>query len=193
MLNLKGTKTRENLLKAFIGESQARNKYTFFSSIAKKEGYQAIAAVFDETACHEKEHGERLFKFLADGEGVDLLVSTHAGKCGTTAENLTQSMNGEHEEQSEMYPSFAKIAKDEGFAEIAAVMENIGKAELYHEKRFEKLLHEVETKELLVKNELVVWKCTNCGFHISSKNAPKFCPACAHSEGYFVEVSDLLF
>jgi rubrerythrin len=103
------------------------------------------------------------------------------------------AMNGEHEEQANMYPAFAKIAKEEGFLDIAIAMENIGKAELYHEKRFEKLLHEVETQELLKKNDLVIWKCTNCGFHITSKNAPKLCPACAHAEGYFIEVSDFLF
>ena len=193
MKSLIGTETKKNLLKAFIGESQARNKYTFFSSIAKKEGYQAISSVFDETANHEKEHAKRLFKFLEDAEELKIDGIWHAGKIGTTSENLMQAMNGEHEENTVMYPSFAKIAKDEGFMEIAAIMENIGKAEVYHEKRFEKLLKEIETQELLVKNDLVVWKCINCGYHITAKNAPKICPACGHEQGYFVQVSDILF
>jgi rubrerythrin len=193
MPRLEGTKTRENLLKAFIGESQARNKYTYFAGVARRENYQAISTVFEETANHEKEHAERLFKFLEDGNTVEFTVNAPAGKVGTTIENLTQAVNGEHEEQSEMYPAFAKIAREEGFAEIAVAMENIAKAELYHEKRFEKLLHDVKTQELLKKNDMVVWKCTNCGFHITSKNAPKTCPACGHAEGYFVEVSDVLF
>ena len=193
MSKLNGTKTKENLLKAFIGESQARNKYTFFASVAKKEGYQAISAVFEETANHEKEHAKRLFKFLEDGEELKIEGQWCAGKIGNTAENLMDAMNGEHEENINMYPSFAKIAKEEGLNEIAAVFENIGKAEVYHEKRFEKLLKEVETKQLLEKNDLVVWKCTNCGYHITSKNAPKICPACGHSQGYFIQVNDELF
>jgi rubrerythrin len=193
MSKLNGTETRENLLKAFIGESQARNKYAYFAGVARKENYQAIAAVFEETADHEKEHAERLFKFLEDGDMVEFTVNVPAGKVGSTVENLTQAVNGEHKEQAEMYPLFAKIARKEGFVEIAVVMENIAKAELYHEKRFEKLLHDIKTQELLKKNDLVIWKCTNCGFHITSKNAPKICPACGHSEGYFIEVSDLLF
>lgn len=193
MASLKGTKTRENLLRAFAGESQARNRYAFFASTAKKEGYQAIAAVFEETANHEKEHAERLFKFLEDGGELEITASYPAGRIGTTAENLMEAMNGEHEESSAMYPDFAKIAKEEGFPEIAAAMENIAKAETYHETRFAKLLKEVETKTLLQKNDLVVWKCTNCGFHITSKTAPKTCPACGHDQGYFIEVDDVLF
>lgn len=193
MVSLTGTKTRENLLKAFAGESQARNRYTFFASVAKKEGYPAIAAVFEETANHEKEHAKRLFKFLEDGGPLEITATYPAGKIGTTAENLMEAMNGEHEEQVVMYPEFAKIAKEEGFPVIAAAFENIGKAEVYHEKRYEKLLKELETQELLKKNDLVVWKCTNCGYHISAKDAPKVCPACGHDQGYFIEVSDILF
>lgn len=193
MVSLKGTKTEKNLLKAFCGESQARNKYTFFASVARKEGYPAIAAVFEETANHEKEHAKRLFKFLEEGGEVEITYTYPAGKIGTTAENLMESMNGEHEENTKMYPEFSKIAKEEGFPEIASAMENIGKAEIYHENRFAKLLKEVETQELLKKNDLIVWKCTNCGFHITSKTAPKFCPACNHEQGYFVEVCNILF
>jgi len=193
MVSLIGTKTRANLLKAFAGEAQARNRYTFFASTAKKEGYEAIAAVFLETANHEKEHAERLFKFLEEGGELEITATYPAGKIGTTAENLMEAVNGEHEENSIMYPDFAKVAKEEGFAEIAAAMEHIAKAEVYHEKRFEKLLKEVETQTLLSKNNLVVWKCTNCGYHITAKDAPKICPACGHDRGYFIEVSDELF
>ena len=193
MKSLIGTKTRENLLRAFAGESQARNKYSFFASTAKKEGYQAIAAVFEETANHEKAHAKRLFKYLEEGGPLEITYTYPAGRIGTTAENLMEAMNGEHEEQVVMYPEFAKIAKEEGFTEIAATFENIAKAEVYHEERFRKLLKEVETQELLKKNDLVVWKCTNCGYHIASKEAPKLCPACAHEQGYFVEVNDILF
>lgn len=193
MSKLKGTKTEQNLLKAFAGESQARNRYTYFASVAKKEGFQAITAVFEETANHEKEHAKRLFKFLEDGGELEITASYPAGKIGTTAQNLMEAMNGEHEENSSMYPTMAKIAREEGFPEIATAFENIGKAEVYHEKRFAKLLKEVETQTLLKKNDLVVWKCSNCGYHITAKDAPKVCPACGHEQGYFIEVSDILF
>lgn len=193
MASLIGTKTRENLLKAFAGESQARNRYTFFAATAKKEGYEAISAIFEETANQESAHAKRLFKFLEEGGELEITAKYPAGRIGTTAENLMEAMNGEHEENTVMYPEFAKIAREEGFPEIAAAMENIAKAEIYHEKRFEKLLNEVETKTLLEKNDLVVWKCTKCGFHITSKTAPKVCPACGHPQGYFIEVSDILF
>jgi len=193
MTQLKGTETEKNLLKAFAGESQARNRYTYFASVAQKEGYHTIAAVFEETANHEKEHAKRLFKFLEDGGELEITASYPAGRIGTTAQNLMEAMNGEHEENSSMYPTMAKIAKEEGFPVIASVFENIGKAEVYHEKRFEKLLKEVETQTLLKKNDLVVWKCTNCGYHITGKEAPKVCPACGHEQGYFVEINDILF
>ena len=193
MKSLIGTKTRENLLKAFAGESQARNRYTFFASTAKKEGYEAIAMVFEETANHEKAHAKRLFKFLEEGGELEITATYPAGKIGTTAENLMEAMNGEHEENTVMYPEFAKIAKEEGFPEIAAAMENIGKAEVYHEERFSQLLQEVETKKLLEQNDLVVWKCQNCGYHIVSKTAPKVCPACGHPQGYFIQVNDKMF
>ncbi|MDD2839716.1 MAG: ferritin family protein [Rickettsiales bacterium] len=193
MTQLKGTETEKNLLKAFAGESQARNRYTYFASVAKKEGYQAITAVFEETANHEKEHAKRLFKFLENGGNLEITATYPAGKIGTTAENLIESMNGEHEENSSMYPAMAKTAKKEGFPLIASTFENIAKAEIFHEKRFEKLLKEIETRELLKKNDLVIWKCTNCGYHITAKEAPKICPACNHEQGYFIEVDDILF
>jgi rubrerythrin len=191
MSKLDGTKTKENILYAFIGESQARNKYTFFASVAKKEGYAAISAIFEETAKHEKEHAERLFKLLEDTDPVSVTNVSSSGKVGTTIENLTEAINGEHHEYSVMYPEFAATAKQEGFNEIASIFENIGKAEVYHEKRYQKLLTNIEAKTLLIKNDLVIWKCTNCGFHITSKNAPKKCPACNHDEGYFINVEDV--
>ena len=149
--------------------------------------------VFEETANHEKAHAKRLFKFLEEGGELEITATYPAGKIGTTAENLMEAMNGEHEENTVMYPEFAKIAKEEGFPEIAAAMENIGKAEVYHEERFSQLLQEVETKKLLEQNDLVVWKCQNCGYHITSKTAPKVCPACGHPQGYFIQVNDKMF
>lgn len=193
MTQLKGSKTEKNLLTAFAGESQARNRYTFYASKAKSEGYQAIAKIFEETANHEKEHAERLFKLLENGGELEITASFPAGKIGTTLENLIESMNGEHEENAVMYPEMARVAKEEGFPIIAAVFENIGKAEVYHEKRYEKLIHDIKTQELLSKNNLVIWKCTNCGYHITSKAAPKVCPACGHDQGYFIEVNEILF
>lgn len=193
MVSLIGTKTRENLLKAFAGESQARNRYSFYASKAKEEGYEAIASIFEETANHEMAHAKRLFKFLEDGGELEITASYPAGKIGTTLENLIESMNGEHEENTVMYPEFAKIAREEGFPEIAAAMENIAKAEIYHEERYKKLIDDLKTQELLKKNDLVMWKCTKCGFHITSKVAPKVCPACGHPQGYFIEVNNELF
>lgn len=193
MTNLIGSKTRENLLKAFAGESQARNRYTYFTSVAKREGYQAIAGIFEETANHEKEHAKRLFKLLEDGGDLEITATFPAGKIGTTIENLEASMNGEHEEQMVMYPEFAKIAKEEGFNEIAGIFESIAKAEIYHEERFAKILQEIEGQNLLKKNDKVLWKCTNCGYHILSAGAPLKCPACGHEQGYFVEVNEKMF
>ncbi|GMO57928.1 MAG: rubrerythrin family protein [Rickettsiales bacterium] len=193
MKSLNGSKTKENLLFAFIGESQARNKYGFFASVAKKEGYQAIGKIFEDTAAQEKEHAERLFEFLEDTDPVEIHDVFSSGKIGTTAENLTEAMNGEEHEFTEMYPSFAKVANEEGYTELAAVFNNIAKAEVYHGGRFKNLLEQVETKTLLEKNDLVAWKCTNCGYHITAKGAPKVCPACGHAQGYFIAVSDLLF
>ena len=192
-MNLNNTKTKENLLKAFAGESQARNRYTYFASVAKKENYPTIAVIFEETANHEKEHAKRLFKFLEDGDNLEITASFPAGKIGKTLENLISSANGEHEEYSEMYPSFAKIAREEGFENIAKVFENIAIAEKYHEERFKKLIEDLNNNGLFKKAGLVVWKCTNCGFHISSVEAPLVCPACGHKQEYFIELNDKLY
>lgn len=192
-MRLDGKKTKENLLKAFAGESQARNRYTYFAGVAKKEGYNAIAAIFEETANHEKEHAERFFKFLEGGDMFEITASYPAGKIGTTLENLIASANGEHEEWTELYPEFAKVAREEGFNDIAAVFENIAKAESYHEARYNKLIEDLNKEGLFKKAGLVVWKCTNCGYHITSESAPKVCPACGHSQGYFVELNESLY
>jgi len=185
MYNLKGTETEKNLLKSFAGESQARNRYDYFASAAKKEGYVQIAAIFAETALNEKEHAKRFFKFLELGEGLEITASYPAGKIGTTLENLKASAMGENEEWSELYPEFAEVAKKEGFNEIAAVYKMIAKVEAEHEKRFNKLAENIENDEVFTKSEKVRWKCSNCGYVHEGLSAPGKCPACAHAKEYF--------
>ena len=192
-MKLDNTKTKENLLKAFAGESQARNRYTFFASVAKSENYPTIAAIFEETANHEKEHAKRLFKFWEGGDCLEITASFPAGKIGTTLENLSASANGEHEEWSDMYPEFAKIAREEGFEIIAKAFESIAQAEVYHEERFKKLIEDLDKDGLFKKSGLVIWKCTNCGYHISAEEAPLVCPACNHKKEYFVELNEKLY
>lgn len=185
MASLKGTQTEKNLLIAFAGESQARNRYTFFASKAKNEGYQAISKIFLETADHEKEHASRLFKFL-EGGVLEITASFPAGKIGTTLENLKASAFGENEENTDMYPKFAQIAAQEGFLEIAEVLKNIGYAERYHESRFKALAEAIENGTLFKQDKVVMWRCTNCGnWHIGTE-APEVCPACMHVQGYFI-------
>jgi rubrerythrin len=184
MASLKGTRTEKNLLTAFAGESQARNRYTFFASKAKKEGYEQMSFIFTETANQEKEHAERLFKFLEGGE-VEISAAFPAGIIGTTLENLKASAAGEHYEQTEMYPEFAKIADEEGFKEIAVVFRNIAVAERQHEKRYNDLAANIENDRVFKRDEEVVWRCRNCGFLYTGKEAPEECPACAHPQAYF--------
>ncbi len=184
MPSIKGTQTEKNLLTAFAGESQARNRYDFFASKAKKDGYVQIANVFIETALNEKEHAKRLFKFLEGGE-VDIAASFPAGIIGTTAENLKASAGGEHHEWTEMYPGFAKIADEEGFCEIAAVFRNIAKVEKQHEKRFLGLLKNIESGTVFKKDGVVYWKCNNCGYVHEGTEALEKWPACAHPQAYF--------
>ena len=185
MKSLKGTRTEKNLLTAFAGESQARNRYTYFASKAKKEGYEQIAAIFLETADNEKEHAKRLFKFLEGGE-VEVSASFPAGVIGTTAENLKAAASGENFEHVNMYPEYAKIAEEEGFPEIAAVFNNIAVAEKYHEKRFLALLNNIEQHKVFNKESAVNWRCRNCGYvHENSTEAPEECPACAHPRAHF--------
>jgi len=183
--SLKGTQTEKNLLIAFAGESQARNRYTFFASKAKNEGYQAIAKIFLETADQEKEHASRLFKFLEGGD-LEITAAFPAGKIGTTLENLKAAAYGEHEENTDMYPKFAQIAAQEGFPAIAEVLKNIGYAERYHESRYRALAEAIENGTLFKSDKVVMWRCTNCGnWHIGTE-APEVCAACLHERGYFI-------
>jgi len=184
MKSLKGTQTEKNLLIAFAGESQARNRYTFFASKAKKEGYVQISKIFEETAAQEKEHGERFFKFL---EGGDLEISGTfpAGIIGTTQENLKAAAMGEHHEWSDMYPGFAKVARQEGFDAIATVFEAVSVAEKQHEKRYNDLRANIEKNRVFKRDVKTVWRCTNCGYLHEGLEAPKICPACAHEQSYF--------
>jgi rubrerythrin len=184
MPDLKGTLTEKNLLTAFAGESQARNRYSFYASKAKKEGFVQISLVFEETASQEKEHAKRLFKFLEGGD-VEIQAAFPAGVIGTTAESLKAAAGGENHEWTEMYPSFAKVARDEGLDEIAAVFEAIAVAEKQHEKRYLGLLSNVENGTVFKKGKSVVWRCLNCGYIHEGPEAPEECPACAHPRDHF--------
>ncbi len=184
MGNLKGTQTEKNLLTAFSGESQARNRYSYFASQAKKDGYVQISAIFEETANQEKEHAKRLFKFLEGGE-VEITGAFPAGVIGTTLENLKAAAAGEHYEQAEMYPGFAKVAREEGFDAIAAVFEAIAVAEKQHEKRYLALASNIEAGRVFKRDEKVVWRCRNCGYLHEGTEAPEECPACAHPQAHF--------
>jgi len=184
MSKLKGTKTEKNLLTAFAGESQARNRYTYASKKAKDEGYVQISAIFEETANQEREHAKRLFKLLEGGE-VEINASFPAGIIGTTLENLEQAINGEHYENTTMYPGFAKIAKQEGFDIIAAIFESIAEAEKWHEARYRKLAANIKEKRVFSKDTEVEWTCRNCGYQHKGKSAPAECPACAHPQAHF--------
>ncbi|HHF98938.1 MAG TPA: rubrerythrin family protein [Candidatus Aerophobetes bacterium] len=184
MKSLKGTKTEKNLLTAFAGESQARNRYTFFASRARKEGYEQIAGVFLETADNEKEHAERFFKFLEGGE-VEIKASFPAGVIGSTRENLKAAASGENYEHTKMYPEFARIAEEEGFLEIASVFKAVAVAEKQHEKRYLSLLENIEKDRVFKREEVVKWRCRNCGYIHEGKEVPEECPSCAHPRAYF--------
>ena len=184
MPKIKGTETEKNLLKAFAGESQARNRYTYFAGAARKEGYVQIADIFEETANQEKEHAKRFFKFL-EGGCVEITASFPAGVIGSTAENLKEAAGGENEEWSELYPAFADKADEEGLPAVAAVFRNVSVAEKQHEKRYLGLLKNVEEGTVFKKSEKVVWRCRNCGFLHEGEEAPKACPACAHPQAHF--------
>lgn len=182
--SIKGTKTEQNLLKSFAGESQARNRYTYFASIAKKEGFVQIADIFEETANQEKEHAKRFFKFLEGGD-LEITATYPAGKLGTTAENLLAAATGEHEEHTILYPEFARVAKEEGFAAIATLWNAISVAEKQHEKRYRDLLANIENDSVFKKDGEVVWRCRNCGYLHTGKEAPEVCLACAHPKAHF--------
>jgi rubrerythrin len=187
MKNLKGSDTEKNLLKAFAGESQARNKYTYFASAAKKQGYEQISAIFLETADNEKEHAKIFFKHLGEsgGKPLEITASYPAGKIGTTEENLLAAAHGEKEEWTTIYKNFEVIARKEGFKEIAESFKEIAEVEEQHEKRYRKLLENVKNKKVFKKDKIVKWKCRNCGYVHEGKEAPKTCPACKHPQSYY--------
>ena len=182
--SLKGTKTEQNLLKAFAGESQARTRYTFFASVAKKEGYEQIAGLFMETAEQEKEHAKRFFKFLEGGD-LEITATYPAGKIGTTQENLLAAAQGENEEWDVLYPAFAAVADEEGFPAVAAAFRNIAKVEAEHERRYLKLLSRLTDGNFFHRDGKIWWQCRNCGFIVEAEDAPKACPACLHPQSYF--------
>jgi rubrerythrin len=184
MPKLKGSKTEQNLLKSFAGESQARNRYDFFASAAKKEELEQISAIFLETALNEKEHAKRFFKFL-EGGGVEITATYPAGKIGTTLENLKAAAEGELEEWSKLYPEFAKVAEEEGFTDIAAAYKAIARVEQAHENRYRKLYDNLEAGKVFVRDGKMVWKCRNCGYLHEGEKAPDKCPACQHPQAFF--------
>jgi len=190
MKSLKGTKTAENLLKSFAGESQARNRYTYYASVADKEGYKQIKNIFIETADNEKEHAKRFYKFLLEGFQGELpttinITADYPVAQGTTMENLKAAASGENEEWTELYPHFAQVADEEGFPEIAYAFKMIASAEKRHETRFEKLLNNLENGKAFKKDEKILWKCGNCGYVHEGSEAPEKCPACIHPQGFF--------
>ena len=189
MKSIKGSKTEQNLLKSFDGESQARSRYTFFSSVAKKEGYEQIAAIFMETAEQEREHAKRFFKFL-EGGPVTITAEYPAGKIGTTQENLLAAAMGEKEEWEMLYPEFAKIAEEEGYPEVARAFKQIAKVEAEHERRYLKLLSRMTDGNYFKRDGKIWWQCRNCGFICEASEAPKICPACEHPQAFFEPMKD---
>jgi rubrerythrin len=186
-MKLQGSQTEKNLLKSFAGESQARMRYTYFASVAKKEGFEQISAIFTETADNEKEHAEIFFKHLnsSEGEALEITAEYPAGKIGTTAENLLAAAEGEKLEWGTLYPDFEKVARDEGFNHIADSFKEIAEVEEQHEMRYRKLLKNVKNNSVFKKSEAVKWKCRNCGYVHEGEEAPKLCPACKHHQSYY--------
>jgi len=189
MKSIKGTKTEQNLLEAFAGESQARTRYTFFASKAKKEGYEQISAIFTETADNEKEHAKRFFSFLEGGD-VEITATYPAGKVGTTAENLKAAAMGENEEHTKLYPEAAKIAEEEGFTDVAFLFRKVAEVEKHHEERYLGLLKNIEDGTVFKKSEKTLWKCRNCGYIHEGESAPDKCPACIHPQAHFELLCD---
>jgi len=184
MAKLKGSRTEKNLLAAFAGESQARNRYTYFASVAKTEGFEQISGIFQETADNEKEHAKVFFRHLEGGDAT-IEAMYPAGKIGTTAENLLAAAEGEKLEWGTLYPNFGKVAREEGFDEVADSFKEIAEVEAQHEKRYRKLLENVENKTVFKKDKVVKWKCRNCGYVHEGNEAPKVCPACKHPQSYY--------
>jgi rubrerythrin len=183
-MRITGTKTEKNLLAAFAGESQARNRYTFFSSTARTAGYEQIAAIFLETADNEKEHAKRFFQFL-EGGMAEFTATFPAGRIGTTEENLKAAAEGEHEEWTKLYPGSADVADKEGFPDVAAAFRYISMVEIQHEKRYLKLLENMQKGKVYRKDESTVWKCRNCGYHHEGTEPPMICPTCLHPKSFF--------
>lgn len=183
-MRVKGTETEKNILKAFAGESQARNRYTYFASQAKKDGFVQISQIFEETANQEKEHAKRLFKLLEGGE-LEITAGFPAGIIGSTAENLEAAAAGENYEHIQMYPDFAKTAREEGFDAIAVIFESIAVAEKQHEKRYLDLLDNINNGRVFKRDNVVIWRCRNCGYLHEGTEAPELCPACAHPQAHF--------
>ncbi|MDR0675707.1 MAG: rubrerythrin family protein [Elusimicrobiota bacterium] len=190
MKNIQGSKTEKNLLKSFAGESQARTRYTFFASVAKKEGYEQISSIFTETADNEKEHAEVFFKYLKYGQPLEITATFPAGKIGVTEENLLAAAEGENEEWSKLYKEFGEIAKQEGFDDVAASFINISKVEKHHEERYRKLLENLKNGKVFEKTEIIKWKCRNCGYIHEGNSAPDACPSCKHPKAYFEILAD---
>ncbi len=184
MKSINGTQTEKNLMTAFAGESQARNRYTYFSGAAKKEGYVQIADIFEETAGQEKEHAKRFFKFLEGGD-VEIVAAFPAGVIGSTYDNLTAAAAGERHEHTEMYPGFARVARDEGFEAIAMLFDAISVAEKQHEKRYVELAGNIKADKVFKREAPVMWRCRNCGYLHEGTEAPQMCPACAHPQAHF--------
>lgn len=181
---IKGTQTEKNLLKAFAGESQARNRYTYFGGKARKEGFESIARLFEEIANQEKEHAKRFFSFL-EGGMVEIQAAFPAGRIESTLVNLKAAVSGEHEEYSMLYPEFAKVAREEGFEDVAKLFENVSVAERHHEKRFLTCVEILEEGSFFKRSEKVTWCCLNCGYVHRDLEAPNLCPSCAHPQAYF--------
>ena len=187
--SIKGTQTEKNLLKAFAGESQARNRYTYFASVAKKEGLVQISSIFEETASQEKEHAKRFWKFL-EGGCVEITASYPAGVSSNTLDNLKAAADGENEEWHDLYPEFAKIAREEGFEAVALAFENISIAEKQHEKRYRDLYNNLAEGKVFKRDGVVTWRCRNCGFLHEGPEAPNVCPACLHPQAHFELLGD---
>jgi len=190
MPDLKGTETEKNLLKAFAGESQARNRYTYAAGVARKAGYLQIARLFEETADNERAHAKVFFKFLESGSGLEITAMYPAGKIGDTAENLLAAAEGEKEEWTELYPAFAAKAKEEGFGEVATAFTMIAKVEKEHEARYRKLLDRVKADGVFKREKPIRWKCANCGYIHEGTEPPQVCPACAHPQPHFAEAEE---
>lgn len=189
MKSIKGTRTEKQLLTAFAGESQARTRYTFFASAAKKEGFEQISRIFTETADNEKEHAKRFFSFL-EGGAVEITATFSAGVIGTTAQNLLAAANGEMEEHTELYPEAARIADEEGFPDVAALFRLVATVEKHHEARYRALQKNIETKKVFEKEGSTLWKCLNCGYIAEGAKAPEKCPTCNHPQAYFELLAD---